>query len=170
MGDQSCNNAINSMMTQLTTYWRNLAAREQRLVLLALTLVVTALLWWLTIAPTLALLKAAPAQHQALDSQLQLMQQQSAQAKALRAQPVMSSDDARQSLQASLKPLGAAAQMTVLPDRVSITFKGVSAESLARWLSTARQNAHAVPTEAHLIRNAALTWDGSLVIQSDTRP
>jgi general secretion pathway protein M len=159
-----------NMLTQLQTRWRSVTPREQRWVMLAGALTSLALLWWLALAPALAVLKAAPAQHQTLDAQLQHMQRLQAQAKALQAQPVLSVDEARLALELSLKPLGTAAQMTVQLDRVIVTLKAVSASALAQWLATARQNAHTAPVEAHLVRNPAGSWDGSLVLKQGARP
>ena len=102
--------------------------------------------------------------------QLQHMQRLQAQVKALQAQPVLSVDEARLALELSLKPLGTAAQMVVQLDRVTVTLKAVSASALAQWLATARQNAHTAPLEAHLVRNPAGSWDGSLVLKQGARP
>lgn len=159
-----------SLMTPLQTRWRNVSPREQRLVLLAGVVISLALLWWLALAPALAVLKAAPLQHQALDAQLQHMQRLQAQTRALQSQPVLPVEEARLALEAALKPLGAAAQMSTQIDRVTVTLKAVSASALAQWLATARQNAHTAPMEAHLVRNPAGSWDGTLVLNLGARP
>ena len=157
------------ILMQVQTRWRGMPSREQRLVLLAGVLISLALLWWLALAPALAVLKVAPAQHVALDAQLQQMQRLQAQAKALQAQPVLSVDDARRALEAAIKPLGAGAQMVVQLDRVTVSLKAVPGNALAQWLATVRQNAHTAPVEAHLVRNSAGSWDGSLVLNLGAR-
>ena len=154
-----------SALAKLQMRWRTVSPREQRLVRLALGVVALALLWWVALAPALAVLKAAPQQHQVLDAQNQQMQQLQAQALALRAQPVISAMEARRALEDALKPLGAGAQMVVQVERVTVTLKGVAPDALAQWLATARQNARSVPTEARLTRNAAGAWDGTVVLQ-----
>ncbi|MFZ2122537.1 MAG: type II secretion system protein GspM [Rhodoferax sp.] len=159
-----------SLLTPLKTRWRGLPPREQRLALLALAVSSLALLWWLALAPALAVRKAAPAQHRALDVQLQQMLRLQAQAKALQAQPVLSLDQTRLALEAALKPLGPGAQMTVQVDRATVTLKAVPAGALAQWLATARQNAHVAPVAAHLVRNPAGSWDGTLVLNLGGRP
>ena len=169
MGDQAGANAMN-LLTPLQTRWRGVSPREQRLVVLAAVLTGIALLWWLALAPALAVLKAAPLQHRALDAQLQDMQRLQAQAQALQAQPVLTADDSRQALEAALKPLGSAAQMAIQMDRVTVTIKAAPAGALAQWLATVRQNAHTAPVEARLVRNPAGTWDGTLVLNLDARP
>lgn len=154
-----------SALTQLQQRWAQVSKREQRGLLLAVGVVLLALLWWVAVAPALAVLKTAPQQHAALDAQLQQMQRLQAQALGLRNQPVVSAADARRALEVSLKPLGSSAQMTVQVERVTVTLKGAAPDAFAQWLATARQNARTVPTEAHLTRNAAGTWDGSVVLQ-----
>ena len=153
-----------NLLQQWRSRWRGMPAREQRLALMGLAVFSLALLWWLALAPALALLRAAPAQHRMLDGQLQQMLQLQAQAKALQAQPVLSLDATRLALEAALKPLGPGAQMTVQFDRVTVTLKAVDAAALAQWLATVRQNAHVAPAEARLVRNPAGSWDGSLVL------
>ena len=154
-----------SVLTEFQSRWRNVSPREQRLLMLALGVLLLALLWWVALAPALTVLKTAPQQHLALDAQNQQMLRLQAQALALRAQPLITASEARSALDASLKPLGDSAQMVVRVERVTVTFKGVTPEALAQWLATARQNARMVPTEARLTRNAAGAWDGTVVLQ-----
>ena len=171
----------------LQARWDALAGRERLLVLLAAAVVVLAALWWLALAPALATLRAADAQHRLLDAQLQQMRSLQAQATALQAQPRLGGDDAQRTLDALLKQkLGASAQMSVIGDRASVTLKGASADALAQWLTQARINARAVPAEVRLVR-AAVTgpgagpgagaatgggnavWDGTLVLNLPAR-
>jgi general secretion pathway protein M len=105
-----------------------------------------------------------------LDGQLQQMLSLQAQAQTLQAQPVLSIDQTRLALEAALKLLGPGAQMTVQVDRVTVTLKAVGAEALAQWLAAVRQNAHVAPVEARLLRNAAGSWDGTLVLNLGGRP
>ena len=154
---------------RLQARWNETSPREQRLVLVALALVAAALVWWVALAPALATLRAADKQHPSLDAQLQQMQQLQMQAQTLQAQPRMAFDEARRLLEASVKPLGATAQLVVVGDRVTVTLKAISADSLAQWLAQARLNARALPGEARLTRNAAGTWDGALVLNLPAR-
>ncbi len=165
----------------LQARWDALAGRERLLLLLAATVVLVAALWWLALAPALATLRAADAQHRALDAQLQQMQSLQAQAVALQAQPKLGFDDAERTLDALLKQkLGASAQMSVVGDRASITLKGANADALAQWLTQARINARAVPSEVRLVRSVAAgaagaagganaVWDGTLVLSLPAR-
>ena len=103
-----------------------------------------------------------------------------AQAKTLQAQPKLSYDDALRALESSVKQgLGPTARLQVAGERATVTLKGVSADALAQWLTQSRVNARAAPTEARLVRNAAVsgptpsasaaTWDGSVVMTLPTR-
>ena len=130
----------------------------------ALALVTGALLWWVGLAPALATLRSAQSQHLVLDAQMQQMRRLQAQAKALQAQPRLTFDDARRLLEASVKPMGVTVQLSVIGERVTVTLKGASADSVAQCLTQARLNARAVPAQARLVRSAAGTWDGTLVL------
>ena len=155
------------MMTlppSLQARWESVSRREQRLVLAALALVLVALLWGLGLAPALRTLRVADQQHRLLEAQLQQMQRLQAQAQTIQAQPRLPLGETRRLLEATVKPLGATAQMLVTGERAVITLKGASPDALAQWLTQARLNARAVPTEARLLRNAAGTWDGTLVL------
>jgi len=153
-----------SAWTDVQQRWRSVSRREQRLLLLALGVVALALGWWLALAPALAVLKTAPQQHLALDAQMRQMLQLQAQVQALRAQPVINPVEAHRALEASVQSLGSSAQLVLQMERAIVTLKGVAPEALAQWLAAARQNTHLVPSEAHLTRNLAGNWDGTLVL------
>ena len=159
-----------TVMSELRQRWQAVSAREQRLVLAAALLVTLALLWWIGVAPALSTLRSAQNQRQQLDMQLQEMQRLQVQAQALQAQPRIAGEEARRLLEASVKPLGASAQLALSGDRVSVTFKAISADALTQWLVQARANARAVPIEARLSRNAAGSWDGVLMFSPGSAP
>jgi general secretion pathway protein M len=156
----------------LQARWKALAPREQNLALIAGTVVLLALLWWLLLAPALRTLREAPAQHARLDAELQHMQTLRAEALQLQAQPPTKAQDARQGLQKALaQHLGAAGHIQFAADRATVTLKGADAAALALWLAQARSNARAVVLEAKLTRapnNAkdatTARWDGSLTL------
>ncbi len=145
-------------------WWQGVSPREQRWLLAALALVSAALLWWVGLAPALATLRSVEQQRPALEARLQHMQRLQAQAKTLQAQPRPSAEEARRTLEASLKPLAATAQMSVMGERVTVSLKGMSADALAQWLAQTRLNARLVPSEVRLVRNVNATWDGTLVL------
>ena len=168
-------------LLQLRQRWEALANREQRMVLGAAMLVSAALLWWIALGPALSTLRLAKIQHTQLDAQLQQMQSLKAQATALAAMPKVSIDDARRTLESSLKQsLSASAQLTVVGNRATVTLKGASPDALAQWLLQARINARAVPSEVRLLKAAStaaapggpvmaaattpVRWDGTVVL------
>ena len=163
------------LLSDLQARWRLVARREQRLLLAALALVALALLWAVALAPALATLKAAAQQRVALDAQWQQMLRLQAQAQALQAQPPLNFADARRLLEASVKPLGGTAQLSVAGERVTLSVKGLSADALAQWLAQARLTARAVPSEVRLVRGAAVAggapggWNGTLVLSLSAR-
>jgi general secretion pathway protein M len=156
--------------------WDSLAPREKTGLGVAALLVTLALLWWLALAPALQTLRTADAEAARLDAELQLMRSQQAQAQALQNQPKMSYDDALRALEASVKQrFGNTAQLNVLGDRATLTLRAANPEALAQWLTQARVNARAQPTEARLTRSpgsstaSSPTWDGSLVLSLPAR-
>lgn len=156
---------MKELLVFLQARWRGAARREQRMLLALLAALLATLLWWLGLAPALAILETADARHQRLDTQIQEMRRLQAQAKTLQAQPQLGADDARRLLDASVKQqLGTTAHLVMVGEQVRLTFKGVPAEALAQWLAQARLNARAVPVEAHLMHTEAGTWDGKLML------
>ena len=145
--------------------WHAASRREQRSLMLAAGVVALALLWWLGIAPALAVWRTAPTQQALLDAQMQQMLVLQAQARALQALPTLDAPEARRALEDTLTPLGQAAQLSAQMDRVTVTLTEVSAAALAQWLASSRQNAHLVPTEVRLQRVPAAdgSWSGSVV-------
>lgn len=153
-----------TLFAPLQSHWKTISVREQRLLMAALALVLGATLWWLALAPALATLRSAHTQHTVQDAQLQTMRRLQAQAQLLQAQPPLNPGESRRLLEVTVKALGANAQLNVLGERATITLKGVSATAMAQCLAQARLNARTLPVEAHLVRNAVGTWDGTLVL------
>jgi len=155
-------------MNALQARWMQLAPRERKLLSLALTVILAALLWLVMLAPSLRTLRTAPAQAQALDAQLQHMRSLQAQAKALQQQAPLSYDEALRALnQATKQTLGTSAQISVNAERATVTLQAASADALAQWLTQSRLNARATPLEARLNRiatPAGVTWSGVLVM------
>lgn len=149
--------------------WQALPARQRTLVGVAAGLLAGALAWWLLVQPALLTLRNAPAQHQSLDAQLRHMRVLQAQAQAMQALPRQNPEDARRALETSVQALGAGARLQVAGERATLTLTAVAADALADWLDQARINARALPSEARLARNAAGSWDGTLVLSLPAR-
>ncbi len=160
---------ITDALAPLRARWTQLNSRERTLVFAALSVVSVALLWWVGISPALNTLRQADTQRSGLAAQVQKMQSLQTQAQAIASQPKINRDDALRALEASVKGLGATAQLNVAGDRATVTLRGAAADALARWLSQARVNARAIPSEARLTRSAAsaggaAVWDGTVVL------
>ena len=65
--------------------------------------------------------------------------------------------------------LGTTARMAVAGDRVSVTLAGTPPDALAQWITQARVDARALPSEARLSRNSAGLWEGTLVLSLPPR-
>jgi general secretion pathway protein M len=149
----------------LRARWQALAPREQMLVAAAAALVGLALVWWIALAPALATLRGAEAQHRTLDAQVQQVRRLQAQAQAMQSQPRMNREEALRLLEVAIRQQFAiAARYSIAGDRVTVTLTGVSSEALAQWLTQARVNARSLPAEARLARNATGTWDGTITM------
>lgn len=162
-------------LAPLGARWQGLGHREQALLGAAAWLIGLVLVWWLLMLPPLRTLGQADAQRRSLDAQLQKMQSLAAQARALQSQPKLSREEALRALDASVKQgLGAGGQLGMAGDRATVTLRAVPAQALAQWLTQARVNARATPSEAKLVRGNAsnpsgneggvAVWDGTLVM------
>jgi general secretion pathway protein M len=150
--------------------WEALAPREQLLLVAAAAVVLVALLWWVLLGPAIHTLRVSDAQHAHMDAQLQQVLRLQAQAQSMQSQPRQNHDEALRLLETGIRQqLGTAARYAISGERVSVTLAGVSSEVLAQWLTQARVNARALPTEARLQRNAAGQWEGSLVLSLPPR-
>lgn len=155
---------------QLRAHWAALAPREQALVAAAAALVALALVWWIALAPALATLRSAEEQHRTLDAQLEQMRRLQAQARTMQAQPRQPPGESLRQLEAAIREqLGVSARYNIAGERVTLTLTNAPASALAQWLSQVRTNAHAIPGEAKLTRNASGGWDGTVVVTLPAR-
>jgi general secretion pathway protein M len=161
---------MSAAMNQVKARWGGLRPREQALVAGASLVVAFALVWLVALSPALKTLHASEEQRRALDTQLQRMRGLQQQAQSLQSQPKLGYDEATRLLEASVSQrLGTTARMVIAGDRVTVTLTGTPADALAQWLAQARVNARAIPGEAHLTRNAAGQWNGTLVLSLPPR-
>lgn len=145
--------------------WEALAPREQLWIAVAGAVVAAVLVWLVAVAPALATLRTSEQQQRALDGQLQQMRVLQAQAQALQAQPKQNREEALRLLEQSVRQrLGTTGRTAIAGDRVTLTLTGAAPDALAQWLSQARVNARALPSEARLNRNANGLWDGTVVL------
>jgi general secretion pathway protein M len=149
----------------LRNRWDALAPREKTWVAGGAALVTVAVVWLLLIGPALRVVRSAPQQHRALDAQLQRVRGLQLQAQTLQTQPKQNHDESVRQLESSAKErLGTSARLLASGDRATVTLTGTAPDALAQWLTQARVNARTLPSEAHLRRNAAGLWEGTLVL------
>ncbi|MEY4653513.1 MAG: putative ral secretion pathway protein component of type secretion system [Pseudomonadota bacterium] len=156
-------------LTRLRAWWQGLPSRERLGVTATLVVLLVAVLWWVALRPAWTTLRTAPAQRQALDLQLQRMQQLQAQVTAMRAAtqplPPLGREEAQRALETEIRQhFGEAARLVAGPQGVTLTLNGVSGQALAQWLAQARIEARTLPTEAHLERQASGTWKGQMTL------
>jgi general secretion pathway protein M len=149
----------------LKARWASLAAREQRGVLLAATVLGAALVWFIALAPALRSLKTVAAQSASLAADVDRMQALQARAKALQAKPALAPQESLHALQTAATKLGNAVSLQVVGEQATLTIKRFSALELGQWLA-AQTGPGLSPTEAHLKRDASSVepvWSGTLV-------
>lgn len=151
------------LRAQAAVQWQALGERE-RLAAAAVGVALALLLAWsLLVAPAWRTLRAAPAELERLDVQLQQMQAQAQEARLLRAAPAVPPAQAQAALTASIQHLGPAARLNVAGDRATVTLDGIAPEQLQAWLGEVRSAARARPVEAQLTRGPK-GYSGSLVL------
>ena len=160
--------ALTSLRAQATARWQAFSPREQQGISVLGALLVVLIFWSIAIAPALNTLRDSDNRRALIGQQQANMLALQAQAQALQTRTPLARDEALRNLQGLT--LGAQMQLNVQGDRVTVQLKAVPAAALAHWLAQARSQAQALPVEAHLTRgNAAMTWDGSLVMSLPNR-
>jgi len=159
----SAGDAIDNWTAPWRARWRALAPRERRGLRIAAWVVGMFLLWALAIAPAWRTVRAAPAQLDQLDAQLQGMRRQANEARELRAIAPLSGSQAAAALRTASEALGSAGRLQIVGDRATLTLTGVNGTQLRDWLAEARSAARARPTEANLTRGPQ-GYSGSVLV------
>jgi general secretion pathway protein M len=163
---------MNALRTQALARWQALSPREQRGVSILGVLLGVWLFWSIAIAPALNILRDSDNRRAHIGQQQAHMLALQRQAQALQTRTPLSRDEALRSMQ-TLAP-SPLIQLNVQGDRVSVQLKAVPAAALANWLAQARNQAQALPIEAHLTRSSTTTnptpvWDGNLLLSLPSR-
>ncbi len=152
--------------------WARRSPREQQLLSVGGWVLGLAALWALALAPALRTWQETPARQAQLDAQTQRMHLLQAQAQGLQKPRAISRTDAALWLEKNLSELGPNARISMQGDSATLSLQAAPAASLARWLSHARDNAQALPTQAQLQQVSPAsadrpepTWRGSLVLR-----
>lgn len=148
---------------QLDAFWRSRAARERQALAMGAAALLAFVAWLVLVQPAWRTLRAAPAELDALDRQIQQIQATAAEVKALRAVAPVSPPQAAAALKAASERLGDKGHLTLQGDRAVLTVTGVDAEALRAWLTEARSAARARPVEASLAR-ATQGYSGTIVV------
>jgi general secretion pathway protein M len=155
--------ALTRARDQARSYWAGRAARERRLLKLAAYALAALAVWLLLVQPAWRTLRAAPAQLDALEVQLQQLQRLAAEAQTLKGAAPVTSAQAGLALKAATDRLGDKGRLTLLGDRATLTLNGIDTEALRSWLQEARSAARVRPVEAQLTRGAQ-GYNGTIVV------
>jgi general secretion pathway protein M len=144
------------------TAWRARPARD-RLALTVMALVLGVfLVWVLFIARPLATLQSAPAQLEALDTQLLQMRTMAAEVRDLRNATPVPAAQAGLAIKSAVERQGDKVRLSLQNDRALLTLQNASPEQLRALLVEARSAARARPLEAQLTRGPS-GFTGTLV-------
>lgn len=153
----------NSRLAPVKAWWSALALRERRLLTLAGTLVVLLIVVLVFVQPAWRTLRAAPAQLDTLDIELQNMQRLAGEAAELRATPPVNTTQSGAALKAASERLGDKAKLSLQGERAVLTLNGIGTEQLRSWLAEVRSGARARPVGASLTRGAS-GYSGTIVV------
>jgi general secretion pathway protein M len=161
--------ALVSLRSEAGKWWLARTTRERRAVIVVLALLGALLVWSLLVQPAWRSARAAPAQLDQLDGELQQMQRIAAESRVLRAVAPVSQTQAGAALKAATERLGDRAKLNLQGDRATLSLTGISPEALRGWLVEARSGARARPVEATLQRGPA-GFTGSVSVTLGAAP
>jgi general secretion pathway protein M len=161
--------AATDLRAQAQQLWRGLAARERRGLVAAAVVLAGFVVWLLFVQPAWRTLRAAPAQLDQLEGELQRMQRLAAEAQELRVAAPVSAAQAAAALQSATARLGNSAKLSVQGERATLTLTATPPEALRGWLIEARSAARARPVEAQLSQ-ATGGYSGSLIVSTEAAP
>lgn len=144
--------AVSQFLEPLKGRWQALAPRERALVLGACVVVALALLIFVGLLPAWRTVQQAPAQIEAVETQLQAMQRLAVEARELRGAAPMPVEQAQGVLKAATARLGDKGRLALQGDRAVLTLNGITNAALRDWMSEARSGARARPIEASITR------------------
>lgn len=143
--------------------WRARPTRDRTAIAVMASVLGAFLLWTLGVAPAWRTLQTAPAQIEALDTQLLHMRTMAAEVRELRNTAPIAAAQAGVAMKAAAERHGDKVRLTLQADRALVTFTGASPEQVRALLVEARSAARARPVEAQLTRGPT-GFNGTLVL------
>jgi len=152
-----------SWKAPIVAFWRRLSERDRRAAAIAGAAIALLLVWWIGVQPALRTVRAAPAQLDRLDAQLQAMQRQATEATELRGTAPITTAQSTAALQAATARLGQRGRLVVAGERATLTLNGATGAQLRDWLSEARSGARARPVQVQLTRSPQ-GYSGTVIV------
>ena len=143
--------------------WRARPPRDRMALTIMALVVGVFLVWVIFIAPAVATLRSAPAQLEALDTQLLQMRTMAAEVRDLRNATPVPAAQAGLAIKSAVERQGDKVRLSLQNDRALLTLQNASPEQLRALLVEARSAARARPLEAQLTRGPG-GFTGTLVL------
>lgn len=160
---------LQGVRAQLAQRWAALAPRERYALGAAIAFVIGLMAWNILVQPAWRSVRAAPAQLDQLDAQLQELQRLAVETRELRAAAPVSAGQSADALKAATGRLGETGKLALRGDRAVLTLSNASSEGLRAWLNEARSAARARPLELQLQRSPQ-GYSGSITINLPGTP
>jgi general secretion pathway protein M len=141
-----------TLRSEASKRWQGMPARERLGATIALLVLGAWLVWLFAIQPALRTTREAPAQIDALDTQLQAMQRMAAESRELRGASPVPVGQSIAALTSATERLGDKGRISIQGDRATLALTGVTSDKLRAWLSEARSGARARPVDVQLTR------------------
>lgn len=158
---------LHHLRAALRHAWAQRQPREQQLLRLGAAVLLLAALWGLALAPALRTWQEAPAQQARLDQQTQRMRQLQAQAQTAQKPNPIQRSDALRWMETHLDDLGAGAKISLQGEHALLSLEAAPPEALAYWLTSAREQALALPVKAQLQQGAGPASSASAALPSN---
>jgi general secretion pathway protein M len=154
-----------ALRERLQAQWKALPAQQRRIMSLSMAVLGCLLLWFVAISPALKVVRAAPAQLERLDTQLQSMQRDAAEARSLRSITPIGAAQSALALRSATDALGEVGKLVVAGDRATLTLTGASPQQMRDWLADARSTGRARVVEVSLTQpTGSATLNGTIVV------
>lgn len=154
--------------------WSDIKGQDKQLLMGLLWLLALGLLWFLMWRPWSYIASSQNAPENAIFEELQVLQKQSNEAKALLSKPQLSASDSQAALNKITQNLLPQAQVSTLANAVTVNVQMAQSTDLANWIAHVSQDAQCSISEATLSRalsnQSGVFWSARFVLTLPHKP